>query len=350
MVQAPPLRFLALVVGGWIGARAALLMPPTAAEAESSPPAPIRTAARTPQWLPERIAAAHSRPGPGIAPSRLTAPPLPPRHKRGETVADAPRAASPPVLDPPAPGHLARLILPVAPALSVPTPLAHPAPFPAPRAAAFPPGSDRWSLSVWMFGRRGGQDALAPGGILGASQAGLRILYRIAGPADRPLALSGRLSAPLARPRAGEAALGLEWRPLPDLPVAVLAERRQALGDEGRSAFALTLHGGVAEQPVAGALHLDGYAQAGLVGLAARDPFVDGGARLTMPAGRAAFGLGAWGAAQPGVERLDAGPTLSLRLPGPNGAGIRVTADWRFRLLGDARPASGPALTVSGGF
>jgi hypothetical protein len=28
----------------------------------------------------------------------------------------------------------------------------------------------------------------------------------------------------------------------------------------------------------------------------------------------------------------------------------RVALDWRFRVAGNARPASGPALTVSAGF
>jgi hypothetical protein len=67
--------------------------------------------------------------------------------------------------------------------------------------------------------------------------------------------------------------------------------------------------------------------------------------RLTLPAGRLRVGAGAWAGAQPGVSRLDAGPHLEVRL-GP----AALSADWRFRVGGHARPGSGPTLTVSTGF
>ncbi|WP_265569659.1 hypothetical protein [Sphingomicrobium nitratireducens] len=57
-------------------------------------------------------------------------------------------------------------------------------------------------------------------------------------------------------------------------------------------------------------------------------------------------GFGVWGSAQPGLSRLDAGPRLSM----PLGKRMRVHADYRFTLAGNARPGSGPAVTVAGDF
>lgn len=95
---------------------------------------------------------------------------------------------------------------------------------------------------------------------------------------------------------------------------------------------------------------LSGYLQAGVVGLNSRDGFVDGSARIEKPLlhiGKARFRLGAgvWGAVQPGVSRLDVGPSLAstFRL---GRTGVRVSGEWRQRVAGKALPGSGPALTV----
>ena len=153
-------------------------------------------------------------------------------------------------------------------------------------------------------------------------------------------------SPPASPPRCGagpgaEAALGLDWRPSRRVPVHLLAERRQALGREGRSAFALTFYGGVSDAPL-GPFRIDAYAQAGIVGARSRDPFADGSLRLSLPlGGRIRLGAGAWAAAQPGVARLDLGPQAALRLP-VAGRAVTVAADWRVRVAGDARARLGP--------
>lgn len=184
--------------------------------------------------------------------------------------------------------------------------------------------------------------------MLGGSQAGGRIAYRLNDDQARPLALSGRVYAPLSSLRAAEAAAGIDWKPLGRVPLHLLAERRQALGRDGRSAFSLTAYGGISERAV-GPLRFDTYAQAGVVGLRSRDLFVDGSAKLSLAAGSTRLGAGAWGAAQPGVERLDVGPHASFRLPTAE-ASLTVAMDWRLRVAGDAAPAGGPALTLSAGF
>ena len=217
---------------------------------------------------------------------------------------------------------------------------------PKPRAAPLP----RLSLSAWSFVRGSGDAPLASGGMLGGSQAGARLLYRVAG-TQRPLSATVRVTSPLAGTRGAEAAAGLDWKLLRSLPVRLLAERRQKLGAQGRNAFALTAYGGLSDVRLAG-FRLDAYAQAGVVGTRARDLFADGAATVTRPiaaAGKLRAGAGAWGAAQPGVSRLDVGPTVAVNVPVSKGTAT-LALDWRFRVAGDARPGSGPALTLSTGF
>jgi hypothetical protein len=181
---------------------------------------------------------------------------------------------------------------------------------------------------------------------LGGSQVGARATYAL----SQRLAISARLYSPLSRASGAEAALGVEVQPLAAVPVRVLTERRQAIGRDGRSALALLAHGGVSERPLPGGLRLDAYAQAGVVGLRSRDGFVDGALRVGLPLGdKINLGIGAWGAAQPGASRVDVGPHASYRLPLLGGS-ARISADWRVRVGGDARPGSGPALTLSTDF
>jgi hypothetical protein len=131
--------------------------------------------------------------------------------------------------------------------------------------------------------------------------------------------------------------------------VHILFERRQAIGRGGRSAFALGVYGGVSGQRLPAGLRLDAFGQAGSVGARSRDLFADGSARVTMRAGRFDVGGGVWGGAQPGASRLDAGPHVSLRLP-LAGESVRLSAEWRFRIAGDAQPGSGPALSLGTDF
>ncbi|HEV2815673.1 MAG TPA: hypothetical protein VGW40_00410 [Allosphingosinicella sp.] len=199
--------------------------------------------------------------------------------------------------------------------------------------------------SAWLLVRRdGGGTGLAPGGTLGGSQAGARLSHRLGG----GVSLSARAYLPLRRPGEVEVAAGLAWRPAAAVAVDLLVERRQALRRHGRSAFALSAQGGRSLALAAG-LRLDAYAQAGIVGLRSREPFVDGAARLAAPVGAVELGAAFWGAAQPGASRLDAGPSLSWRLP-VRGANLRVAADWRFRIAGDAAPGSGLAVTLAADF
>ena len=95
------------------------------------------------------------------------------------------------------------------------------------------------------------------------------------------------------------------------------------------------------------AIQLGRYLQGGVVGLNSRDLFVDGGAWVTRPVYRKfSAGFGVWGGAQPGLYRVDAGPRITMRVR----RNLKVHLDWRQSLAGNARPGSGPALTLAGDF
>jgi hypothetical protein len=231
---------------------------------------------------------------------------------------------------------------------SLPGPQRQSTPVAARLSALIPPKHlDRLQLSAWALlrGQSPGTGSLASGGTLGGSQAGARLLYAF----DRRIAVSLRSSSPVGGSRGGEVAAGLKLAPVPSIPLSITAERRQAIGrfSTGRSAFALFAEGGMYQQPLGWNLMLDGYGQAGLVGIRGPDPFVDGGIAVTRPVyGRFSAGFGAWGGYQPGLYRLDAGPRLSMRIR----RNMSVHLDWRQRLSGTAEPGSGPALTLGADF
>jgi hypothetical protein len=220
---------------------------------------------------------------------------------------------------------------------------------PVPGLPEGPRGIDRLQLAAWALLRSqqmgvAGSRSLASGGQLGASQAGARLIYNI----DRRFALIARTTTEVGR-RGGEVAAGVRVQPLVSIPVWITAERRQAIGrfGGGRNAFALFAEGGVYDRPLAWDFMLDGYAQAGVVGLRSRDWFVDGGVWATRPVYRNfSAGLGVWGGAQPGIYRIDAGPRVTMRVR----RNVKLHLDWRQRLAGNARPGSGPALTLAADF
>ena len=333
--MSPPLRFLGLALGGWICLRGAMLVPDWSGGRAAPADLPVREAkVEIVSAAPDPMA--RKLPPPArhllhpVLPKTLAAPP---RLGLASVAAEAAPATAFPVKAPP---QVMAAQVEAGPA-ALPPAL-------APAAA----GIGRWSGSAWAFARSGGAPQLAPAGTLGGSQIGMRAAYRLNGDAARPLSLQVRAYSPAGDPGAAEAALGLEWQPVAGLPVRLVGERRQPLGDRGRSAFAVMAHGGVSDAR-AGPLTVEAYAQAGMVGTKSRDLFAEGSVAAGISLGSVSIGGGVWAGAQPGVSRLDAGPRLSIRLPGA-ARNLRVTADWRVRLAGDAAPGSGPALTIAGDF
>ncbi|MBC2776410.1 hypothetical protein [Parasphingopyxis marina] len=212
-----------------------------------------------------------------------------------------------------------------------------------------------WRVAFWGQWRSGsGPRALAEGGELGGSQAGVRVQYSLGRTRRTEIAAIARASRPLEGADGGEAAIGLALRPSPDIPLEILAERRIAIERGGRNAWSLGAAAGLYRRPLPFGLEFDGYAQAGIVGLDRRDLFVDANAAVTRPIRVAphttlSIGGAAWAAAQPGASRVDIGPEAVLRLPAAEG-NVRLSLSWRERVAGSASPGSGPALTLGADF
>jgi hypothetical protein len=228
-----------------------------------------------------------------------------------------------------------------------------------PALPAKPIQRTRYSLpygSAWALVRgRGGSSGLATNGQLGGSQIGARAAVPLSlGNRITNLALHGRLSTALEAPHQSEAGLGLLLSVNAVLPVQLIAERRIRISKGGRNAFAAIVATGFDDRPVVGDLHASGYAQAGLVGIRSCDGFVDGAFRLekTITSGKSSglrLGAGVWGAAQPGIYRVDIGPRIARELDS-GGRRATVALEWRQRVAGHALPPSGLTLTIGSDF
>lgn len=249
-------------------------------------------------------------------------------------------------------------------AIDLPTGEGIPAARPAPAGATLTaqdtgtPGNAprRLSADGWVLWRSGGEAAVTPGvPSYGRSQLGGALRYDIAPRSDHAPKLHVRASTAIAGERERDLAAGVSARPVPQVPVRLAVEGRVTetrLGHE--------LRGGVyavSELPpieLPGEMTGEAYLQAGYVTGDLATPFVDGQARLSRQLAQIddfqlSAGGGAWGGAQDGAARFDIGPSASVSFPLGEGQ-ARVSADYRFRVAGDAAPDSGPALTLATGF
>lgn len=335
-----PLRFLALVFSTWILVRIAVLWGETGSPSEaikrSTPFAPrsvepIASAVSPPLVQPERKKIA----------IRLSITRGVPSSTRAAIVAPTPPFANPARVE-----RALISLLRFGPSIAT-------GPSDAPASGLWipdrPPPLDRgWSASAWLVARPGTGLGVAPGaGQLGGSQAGVRVAYVLV--ARQRLAATARVTTPL-RGAGREASIGVEWQPT-KLPIRLVAEHRVGLdgtvGGPGAGVIA-GVDAALAD------FRLEGYGQAGALRRVRMEPYADGAIRLSRTlhdrAGlRLELGLGAWGAAQRGVKRLDVGPSIVAILP-IAGHPIRISLDWRQRLAGSARPGSGPALSVGSNF
>jgi len=359
----PSLRFLGLAVAGWVGVRAAALGVLPGGGLFTIERGEAKTPPIVPTQFPaiESVAPAQPDPAamqyaPATYPMQQMRPVMVPVYYPAQV--SRPVAAATPNMDALLPVPR-RSLIPSGSAVdgiamtnlaSVSMPTRSSAPVEVtPAAPPLRPGLDRFQLSSWALLRNQqvgvvASRSLATGGQLGASQAGARLIYNF----NRQLALSARISSEVGR-RGGEVAAGVRVHPLVSVPVWVTAERRQRVGrfGGGRSDFALFAEAGLYQQPLPWSFTLDSYLQGGVVGVKSRDLFVDGALAITRPVYRNfSFGFGIWGGAQPGLARLDAGPRLTVQVR----RNVKVHADWRQKLAGNARPGSGPALTLSGDF
>jgi hypothetical protein len=218
-----------------------------------------------------------------------------------------------------------------------------------------PPRQRRWSADGWLLLRRGGGASLATGSApvtYGASQAGVVLRYSLAPQSPFTPAAYLRATAALNGSEEREAALGLSARPIAALPVLVAAEVR-ADGTRLRPAVFAVTQLPPFELPMG--MRGEAYAQAGYVGGRYATGFADGQLHIDRPVARFAraelrVGAGSWGGAQKGASRLDIGPAATVSMGLGEGAALRLGIDWRFRVAGNAAPASGPAISLSAGF
>jgi len=373
------LRFLGLAVFAWAGVRAASLglFPGSTAVVPPAKPAALPPVAQT-QFDPPPPPDPVPQPGyygpatgqgygagyPGAYAGAYPYPVYQPRERTIVVPASWPAGNSPPVQRGNSSGGWAGVMPTPQPVYYIPL---SPEPWPqisrppasstrrdAPAATLSPeplrPARfDRLQLTAWALLRGVGKGvipttSLATGGTLGGSQAGARLTYRF----SEAWAINLRSSSSAGGVRGAEVAGGIRWTPLRSIPISFTAERREGLGRfGGRSAFALFAEGGIYHRALFNKVYLDGYIQGGVVGMRHRDLFVDGGATLTRPIWRNfSAGIGVWGAAQPGLYRLDAGPRISMDVR----RGIKLHADYRQRLIGNAAPPSGPAITLAADF
>lgn len=217
----------------------------------------------------------------------------------------------------------------------------------------------RWSGDSWLLLRRGGSSSLVSGGrpaTYGASQAGAVIRYRLDTESNHRPSAYLRATAAVNGAPDKDVAIGLSARPIRDLPVVAAIEIRasdQAGGTSLRPAAMMYTQIRPIELPAE--TRAEFYAQAGYVGGSFKTGFVDGQLRIdrrvaALGKSELRAGGGTWAGAQKGAARIDIGPTATMGIPLGEAASGRVAVDWRIRVEGNARPDSGPAITLSAGF
>lgn len=219
--------------------------------------------------------------------------------------------------------------------------------------AATPPAKQRrlqfYSYNFWRQGSTGA--ALAPNAQYGGSQYGAIATWDPLGTAGKGPALLLRASG-TPDGLQQEVAVGARWQPDRKWPVSLSVERRfRFYGPDG---FAAYVAGGVDRVPLFGKLALDAYGQAGYSLGGISSPFVDAHARVQHPLAKPLgipirVGAGAWVGGQKGAYRADVGPTLSAQVDN-RFADFTLQLDWRKRVIGNAAPIDGLALTVSTDF
>lgn len=177
---------------------------------------------------------------------------------------------------------------------------------------------------------------------LGGSQLGARLFLQ---GARTPVGLTGRISRALGAHDV-EVSAGYALR---GHGLGLLVERRQRL-DVRNGAFVVTGYGGAYDVKLPAGARFDGFAQAGVAGVHSRRWFGDAQARVTKrgeiyPGVSLGAGGGAWASAQYGARRVEVGPLVEMRVRAAT-TGMRVAWEYRLRVTGDAKPRSGPALTV----
>lgn len=187
----------------------------------------------------------------------------------------------------------------------------------------------------------------------GGGQSGVIATYRLVGSMRRNVSLLGRASLAHGAQGAPEFATGLRIKPLGNIPVTLSAEHR--LRANQQDVTALYAAGSIEDIKLPAQFMAQSYAQAGLILGRQSNQFYDAGMRIDRAViktaiGQINVGLGGWAGGQQGGGRLDIGPALRTEVMLGSTARVNITADWRFRIAGNAKPGNGPTITISTGF
>lgn len=226
-------------------------------------------------------------------------------------------------------------------------------------ASPDPPRRGRLSGDGWLLvrGASGSGAGAIPGGLAryGASQIGSVIRYRLVG-TTRPLQVYLRSSAALGADEA-DLAGGFDLRLLRSVPARLFVEARLSRsGTISRVRPAWGMVVSLPERRLPAGWQANAYASAGrLIGHEGTG-FADLQVRLDRPVpgsgsdeARLRGGIGLWAAGQTGAARLDIGPQIGRTIATSTGS-LRIEADWRWRIGGNALPGSGPTLAIGAGF
>jgi hypothetical protein len=214
--------------------------------------------------------------------------------------------------------------------------------------------SEYYAYSFWRAGIS--SSGFASGGQYGGSQSGFIATFWLQNAGkqfqQQRLAVLVRAAISHRDTQERELATGIKWRPSPKLPVTLTAERR--FRNARPDAFAIYAAGGVSDLPLPMKFRLNTFGQAGAVSGKGGGKFFDGIARAdrkiaATPNVAAHVGAGIWAGGQRDILRVDVGPSLRTDIA-VRKVNFRLTADWRFRVAGDANPGNGPAITLSTSF
>lgn len=346
-----PIAALCLLMCAWVGMRGWYLM------AEDNAPPAIHEGAAP---LRGQAVALRSAPSPLAAVEVRSTRPRPVHRPALSRIATLGRSPSNPATGRVLPDLAFRLLPPGAADGPSDTPggvTAQPA-----TAASPSPLASRWSGDGWLLLRAAGGTAAQASGAAsyGASQAGAVVRYRLGQDRDTGAYAYLRGSTAIGAPfRDRQLALGLGVRPVAALPLRILGEARLQETGQGRTLYrpAVTAVTELPRSDLPLGFRGEAYGQAGYVGGAGATPFFDAQVVVDRAVVRsrdsgleARLGAGLWSGGQRGAARLDLGPRASLRLDPVLGVPTLLALDWRIRCAGDARPDSGPAMTLATSF